>query len=81
MPLCYACHQWVGGEPLDSGNWIESVMGVGAVELLREKMNSKVKVSKLEEKEIATHYRKQLKIIEDKRADGATGYIEFESYQ
>ena len=44
-------------------------------------MNSKVKVSKMEEKEIAKHYREQLKIIEQKRADGVIGYIEFESYQ
>ena len=81
IPLCYSCHQWFGGEPLDSGKWLEDFIGIGTVELLREKMNSKVKVSKLEEKEIAAHYRKQLKIIEDKRAAGVTGYIEFESYQ
>lgn len=64
IPLCYSCHQWFGGEPLNSGKWLEEFIGTGTVEILREKMNSKVKVSKLEEKEIATHYRDQLKKLE-----------------
>jgi len=50
--------------------------------LLVEKKNLYVKVSKIEEKnEIAKHYREQLKIIEDKRKEGQTGYIDFISYQ
>lgn len=49
---------------MDSGKWLEEFIGAGTVEILREKMSSKVKVSKLEEKEIAKHYREQLKIIE-----------------
>ena len=81
LPLCYGCHQWFGGEPLESGRWLENYLGVGAVELLIEKKNTKLKISKLEEKEIAKYYREQLKVIEAKRASGETGYIEFESYQ
>jgi hypothetical protein len=56
-------------------------LGEGATELLQEKRDSKVKVSKLEEKDIAKHYREQLKILEAKRAEGATGKLEFESWQ
>lgn len=81
IPLCYSCHQWFGGEPLDSGKWLEGFIGVGTVDLLREKMNMKVKVSKIEEKEIAKHYREQLKEIEAKRVKGEIGHIEFISYQ
>ena len=44
-------------------------------------MNSRVKVSKIEEKEIAKHYREQLKIMQEKRAAGEEGRIEFESWQ
>jgi len=51
------------------------------MKLLREKRDSRVKVSKKEEKEIAAHYREQLKIIEAKRLDGVTGVIDFVSYQ
>lgn len=56
-------------------------MGVAAIEVLVDKKNAKIKVPKLEEKEIAKHYREQLKIIEQKRNDGEIGYIDFESWQ
>lgn len=73
--LCFSCHQWFGGNPADSGYWVTELLGEGHMELLREKMNSKVKVSKLEEKEIAKHYKAQLKLLE-------SGEIEdFESWQ
>jgi len=79
--LCFPCHQWFGGSPADSGPWIEEFVGAGTLDILREKMHSGIKVSKLEEKDIAAHYRKQLKILEQKRNDGETGYIDFESWQ
>ncbi len=81
LSMCFSCHQWFGESPADSGKWLEEFIGIGNVDLLREKMNSKLKVTKLEEKEIAKHYREQLKIIQQKRSDGETGYIDFESYQ
>lgn len=49
--------------------------------MLQEKRDSKVKITKLEEKDIAAHYRKQLKIMEDRRLDGETGKLDFESWQ
>lgn len=79
--MCYGCHQWFGGNPADSGRWLEQFIGEGALDILREKMNSKVKVTKLEEKEIAKHYRKELKKIQEKRDSGFDGDIDFESYQ
>jgi hypothetical protein len=79
--LCFSCHQWYGGNPADSGLWITDLLGEGHMAILREKMNSRVKVSKLEEKDIAKHYREQLKLIEQQRAEGKVGRIEFESYQ
>ena len=79
--LCFSCHQWFGGSPADSGPWIEEFVGAGVLAVLREKRDSMAKVSKLEEKDIAKHYRGQLKIIEQKRNEGETGYIDFESWQ
>jgi hypothetical protein len=79
--LCYTCHEWYGGNPIESGKWVESVLGRGVIDLLIEKRNAKVKVSKQEEKEIASHYRIQLSILNDRREAGETGYLEFESYQ
>ena len=79
--LCFACHSWYGGNPADSGIWITNLLGEGHMDLLREKRDLKVKVSKAEEKEIAKHYRGELKLIEAKRLDGVTGRIEFQSWQ
>ena len=72
--LCFSCHQWFGGNPADSGYWITELLGEGHMELLREKKNSKVRVSKLEEKDIAKHYREQLKLLED----GAETFISWQ---
>ena len=79
--LCFSCHSWFGGNPADSGKWVEEFVGVGVIDRLREKKEARIKVSKLEEKDIAKHYREQLKILEHKRNLGQTGYIEFESWQ
>ena len=79
--LCYPCHSWFGGSPADSGAWITELLGEPFIDLLREKRDTKMKISKLEEKEIAKHYRGELKILEAKRATGQAGYIDFVSYQ
>ena len=79
--LCFSCHQWFGGNPLDATQWLTETLGQGHIDLLREKRENIVKVSKLEEKDIAKHYREELKTLEKKRAEGVTGRIEFVSYQ
>lgn len=79
--LCFSCHQWYGGNPADSGLWLQDLLGEGHIAILREKRDSMVKVPKTEEKDIAKHYREQLRILEQQRAEGETGRIEFESYQ
>ena len=72
--MCFSCHQWFGGNPVDSGVWVEKELGEGVIILLREKMNSRARVSKLEEKEIAIHYKKQYQMLLD-------GAVSFESWQ
>lgn len=79
--LCFSCHQWFGGNPVDSGYWITELFGEGRIQLLRELRDSGIKVPKTEEKEIAKHYRLELKKILEKRAEGQTGFIDFISYQ
>ena len=59
LALCYSCHEWFGGNPVESGKWLEEKLGVSAIGLLQEKKDSGVKVPKLEEKEIAKFYRDQ----------------------
>jgi len=79
--MCFGCHSWFEENPADSGQWLIDEIGEGAVQILREKRDSGVKVTKLEEKDIAKHYREQLKLIEQRRNTGETGYIDFESWQ
>lgn len=79
--LCFACHQWFGGNPIESARWVQEIVGEGAISILMEKKESRTKVSKLEEKEIAKHYREELKKLQEQRANGKTGRIEFESWQ
>ena len=79
--LCTGCHRKFGESPIDAMKWLLEYAGEGQIELLIEKRNQKYKVPKSEEKEIARHYRLQLRNIEEKRAAGEQGFIEYESYQ
>ena len=79
--LCNGCHRKWHESPIAAFVWFENKFGYERVELLIEKMNSRVKVPKSEEKLIAKHYRDQLTQILLMRDEGVTGYIEFVSYQ
>ena len=78
---CFSCHQRLGGNPVEFARWIRAKLGDGALEILEEKKNSIVKISKAEEKEIAAHYRKEFNRIQKLRDEGVTGWIEVESWQ
>ena len=79
---CFACHQRLGSNPDDFARWADGVLGSGRVQLLRERRedNSLGKTVKKNLKDVAKHYREQLKIMKAKRADGAVGRIEFEGW-
>lgn len=74
MCKCNYCHRWWHQNPLDAAAWFLSKVGQGVVDILKEKRDSKVKVPKSEEVEIAKHYRAELKKLENGAAD-------FESWQ
>jgi len=79
--LCTSCHAWWHSNPTESGKWYENLVGENFLVLLREKRDNRMKVPKLEEKDIAKHYRQELKELQEKRNSGQTGYIDFVSYQ
>ena len=79
--LCFSCHQWLGGNPVDSGAWLTNLLGEGHMALLREKRDSRMKVSKLEEKDIAKHYKAEYERLLERRSNGETGRLDFDSYQ
>ena len=77
---CYSCHQWYGGNPIESGIWAENHLGKGAAEILRDKHNQIVKIPKAEEKLIAKHYLDEYLRLLDRRANGEAGRLEFTGY-
>ena len=79
--MCFSCHQWFGANPADSGQWIESRRGAEKMEILRQKRNARIKVSKLEEKDIAKHYRLEHERMMALRHDGVEGELYFTSWQ
>jgi len=79
--LCHWCHKIWHESPLEAHQWFINEYGCGRMDLLIEKRNERIKVPKMEEKEIAKHYRDELAQVEIKRAEGQTGYIDFVSYQ
>ena len=76
---CYE-HKYLGENPALFSTWAINLRGQGWYDLLTEKWREVRKISKLEEKDIAKHYREQLKIMEKKRLDGAVGWLDFLSY-
>lgn len=81
MPKCHPHHRWWHEHPTESGKWFADKYGEGVLDILREKRDFRMKVPKSEEKEIAKHYREELKRIQSLRADGVQGFIEIESWQ
>lgn len=69
MCKCNYCHRWWHQNPLDAAAWFMTKVGEAFVDILKEKRDSKVRVTKIEEKEIAAHYRAELKKLESGAAD------------
>ena len=81
MAKCFMCHKWWHSNPIESGAWFLKLSGEGFVQILTEKRNEKRKVTKLEEKDIAVHYRAELKKLKARRDDGEEGKLDFDSWQ
>ncbi len=79
--LCFSCHQWFGGNPADSGAWVTNLLGDSHMDLLREKRDSRMKVTKADEKDIAKHYKAEYERLLKRRSNGETGRLDFDSYQ
>ena len=73
--LCMACHRWFHEYPAESGRWLEEYLGKGMLELLQEKSNTLVKVTKQDEREIAKHYKSEYERMVKE------GTHDFESWQ
>ena len=64
--LCRTCHRIFTENPLDFTHWLESHLGEGHMEILKEKRNLLLETNQALRKEIATHYRlEHKKMLED----------------
>lgn len=79
---CTYCHFYLGGNPDDFRMWAVQKLGEGRIDILRDKRNDTnlAKMVKKNLKEVAAHYRAELKRMEGLRADGHIERLEFESW-
>lgn len=72
--LCHYCHRVFTAEPVAFTRWLEGYVGAGYLEILNEKKNRIQKTTAAYRKEVAKHYRQQLRIMQ-------AGRHELESFQ
>ena len=77
---CRGCHQYLGSNPAIFAKWVLDQLGDTRYDWLMQRHNQIAKYSKKEKKEIAQHYKQELKRIQELRKNGETGYIELISY-
>ena len=68
--LCHTCHMAFTEDPMSHVQWFTQRSGEGVMEILRDKRNAIYKLAKGEEKEIAKHYREEIKRIQEQRENG-----------
>jgi hypothetical protein len=79
--LCNTCHRAFTEDPEEHTRWFSARSGPGVMELLREKRNTVYKrlvgyaTAKEEDRAIAKHYREQVKIMREQRANGQAVFI------
>jgi hypothetical protein len=62
--LCHYCHLTYTANPLSFSSWLQSYVGPGHLDMLREKWNVLMPTNKKLRAEIAAHYREELKKME-----------------
>lgn len=62
--LCRACHMAFEADGVDFTRFLDSYVGKGYMDLLREKRNQIQKDTKAYRKEVAAHYREQIRLME-----------------
>lgn len=78
---CYACHQRLGGNPVEFNRWIERHLGEGGARILEDKARSIAKYSSYDIEDIYQHLKQELETMLARRDAGEAGRIEFEEAQ
>lgn len=79
LPKCNGCHRAWHDNPKEAYKWFQEKYGAAVLDKLILMKQQARKIYKNEEADITAHYREQLKIIKEKRSNGKTGYIDFDS--
>ena len=79
---CYGCHQKYGSNPDYFYRHYIDTYGKGALEILREKAEDITLGKRMnkEQKEISKHYKAEAERMENERASGVAGWLEFTSW-
>tara|TARA_R110001599_G_scaffold19930_2_gene75968 strand:+ start:5267 stop:5692 length:426 start_codon:yes stop_codon:yes gene_type:complete len=79
---CYGCHQKFGSNPDYFYRHYIDTYGEGALELIREKVEDIMLGKRMikEQKQVAKHYKAEAARLENDRAAGIAGWLEFESW-
>jgi hypothetical protein len=77
---CYACHQYLGANPVEFRDWAIAHMGAERLEWVRKLHLSIYPTTAKLRKEIAAHYRKEHASLLERRLGGLTGRLEFEPF-
>jgi hypothetical protein len=62
--LCFRCHLDFTANPLDFETWLKRYVGQGYLDILNEKRHQIQKDTKTYRKEVAAHYREQIRLME-----------------
>jgi len=62
--LCHTCHRTFTANPLDFETWLKGYVGNGYLDILNEKRQRIQKTTAAYRKEVAKHYREQIKLME-----------------
>jgi hypothetical protein len=80
VSLSHGKHRYYTENPHEWIAFVAEKLGQERFERLRAKWLTNVKVNEALEKQIAAHYRKQLRLMQDMRKQGVGGRIEFLSW-
>ena len=75
--MCYACHQRLGGNPVEFAKFIEAYLGKVWAEKLYRASKKTIKITRAEKEEIYHFLKDELSRITLLRNTGKTGRIEF----
>ncbi len=77
---CFVCHQWYGSNPVIGGDWARDFLGVYVVDMLIEKHNTVIKLTKYDMDELYIHYKAEYARLLRERDAGDTSILFLPGY-